>query len=116
MFDPRRPYAQQTTVIQKNVFGEADDQYYGVPPDQRVAPPAITDVAPSLAPPPAPAPAPAPQPAHVTRPTPHTEQPAPKPEVRAATVELGQVGPVSAAPQRTFSAPRVEWDATRYVP
>jgi glycogenin glucosyltransferase len=90
-------------VIQKNVFGEAHDQFYGVPPEQRVGPAAITDVAPSLVPPPAPA--------QAVEPTQHTNE---LPEARAEAIDREEEDPTPTIQQRPFSAPQLEWDATRY--
>ncbi|KIW06235.1 hypothetical protein, variant [Verruconis gallopava] len=117
-YDPQRPFAQQTMVIQKNVTGETHDQFYGVPPEQRVAPPAITDIAPSLVPHQAPA-TPPPAPAiQVTshEHSPHADQPLSKPEARNDTEERGRVEPPPTVQQRRFSAPHLEWDATVGAP
>lgn len=45
-----------------------------------------------------------------------TETPMTEPGERAENIDQGKEAPVSTQEQRRFSAPRAEWDATRYVP
>ena len=93
--------------------GEAHDEFFGVPQDQRIAPPAITDVAPSLVPPPT-GPARQPQVAFAGEPQEqHIEEPFSEPEPRAEAIDQGRLEPTPTVQQRKFSAPHLEWDATR---
>lgn len=107
LFDARKPYASQTRIVQKNVTGEADDEFYGVPQDQRMAPLAITDVAPSLVSEAGLRPS---QPQGTfagVESEQHTEESIIEPETKAETVDAGR------PEQRKFSAPHLEWDATK---
>jgi glycogenin len=92
-----------SATVQKHVFGEATDIYYGYPPEERIAPPPATEVAPTIAPHSEP-----PEIPKITAEEPFTE---PIPEAEA--IEQGIVEPVSTTEQRRFSAPQMEWDATR---
>lgn len=102
--------------------GEAHDEFYGVPPEQRVAPPAITDVAPSSVPPSSIRPSqPTPQVVFSGAPSDeppqqHTDQPFSDPEPRAESLDQGRLEPTPTVQQRKFSAPSLEWDATRSAP
>lgn len=79
-YTPGKHHAPRTMIVQQQVFGEAVDQYYGVPQEERIAPPAITEVAPAF-------------------------------HARSDPIDHGHV-----EPQRKFSAPHMEWDATRGAP
>jgi hypothetical protein len=98
-----KSYAQQTMVVQKNVFGEAYDQYHGATPEERIAPPAITDVAPSFIP----------TQAKVPADVPFTELAVEAEAIDPVRADLVRADPVPIVQQRKFSAPHSDWDATR---
>jgi hypothetical protein len=99
-------------TIQKLVTGEATDTYYGFAPEDRIAPPTSTEVAPQvITHEPSPAPAPTPEP--VEEPMITVEQPFTEPGEVAENLMGGQSEPTPTVEQRRFSAPQMEWDATR---
>ena len=128
-YAPGKPFAR-STAVQQRVQGEVVDAYYGVPADQRLPPPPITEIPPSFTPEPQVAPS-----AHVRVPsvsvssppsqeTPSQRQPPPPPEEPTRTAVVTQPTPHGAPPPPSgessrkpepFHPPTMEWDATRYV-
>jgi glycogenin glucosyltransferase len=105
---PGKPFVPPSTTIQRHVVGEATDVHYGFAPEERIAAPPPTEIASSI-----PAPI-APQPA-LDIPKITIEPPFTEPGEAAENIEHGVTEPTPTVEQRRFSAPQMEWDATRYV-
>jgi glycogenin glucosyltransferase len=105
---PGQPYIPPSATVQQHVFGEATNIYGGVAPERRIAPPSTTDVAPAIAPPSMTQP-----PAPVEVPTSTVEEPFTEPVEQAEAIDQGIIEPAPTVEQRRFSAPQMEWDATR---
>ena len=90
-------------IVQNHVVGEATDIYYGVAPEERISLPPPTDVAPSFVPPRASS--------EVSAII--AEESLAEPVVEAEALDQKKIEPVPTVEQRKFSAPTMEWDATR---
>jgi glycogenin glucosyltransferase len=92
-----------STTIQQHVVGEATDVHYGFAPEERIAAPPSTEIAPQIAPP---------EPAREI-PTVTVEPPFTEPGETAENIDQGVTEPTPTVEQRRFSAPQMEWDATQ---
>ena len=98
-----------SATIRQHVKGEAYeayDAYAGMPREQQIPPPPFTEVAhtmPHIVPP-------APQPEY---PPARTELPFTDPPIRHESIDQGIIEPMPTVQVRKFSAPHMEWDATR---
>jgi glycogenin glucosyltransferase len=106
-YQPGKPYVPPSATVQKHVFGESTDVYHGYAPEERIAPPPVYEIAPTMVshhestgPPP-------------QTPTITVEEPFTEPIPEAEAIDQGIVEPVPTTEQRRFSAPQMEWDATR---
>jgi glycogenin glucosyltransferase len=102
-YTPGKPFVPPSTTIQRQVVGEATDVHYGFAPEERIAAPPPTEIAPQIAPPSAPS----------EIPTITVEPPFTEPGEVAENIEQGVTEPTPTVEQRRFSAPHMEWDATR---
>jgi len=101
-FVPGESFTPPSTTIRQHVTGEATDAYGGFAPEEQIPLPPPTEVAPVFTQPQAEIPI-------VT-----VEPPITEPEVQLEALDQGKAEPLPTQEQRPFSAPHVQWDATRY--
>jgi glycogenin glucosyltransferase len=105
-YTPGKPFVPPSTTIQQYVVGEATDVHYGFAPEDRIAAPPPTEIAPHIAT--TVYSESAPEIPSITIEPPFTE-----PGETAENLEQGATEPTPTVEQRRFSAPQMEWDATR---